>query len=271
MLPSQQVVTQPAFERVKRTLPKTMSTLVFIGRAASQTQRVFANVTRALLTLIAIGLLSGCSIVEFAYNRADWFAMNYADDLVGLDESQKASLEAALKSRLETHRREELPDYITYTQDAQTLLSDGVDQQEVTRLIEDLRALYDKAAIRTASTIAPTIASLTAEQSRELATSFAEKNEEFEDEYLAPDLEERAQDRLQRIRKRMEHWTGSLDSNQVTLLDQQLAQIDDVTHLWFSYRQKQQALLIDAIAQGSEAVAIERLLVNWWVTPGGRG
>ncbi len=67
---------------------------------------------KKLLTILLVGLLSGCSN-SFIYNQLDWLIPWYVGDFLDLNGAQKQSFKKQLLPMLDWHRQEELQNYLS--------------------------------------------------------------------------------------------------------------------------------------------------------------
>lgn len=129
-----------------------------------------------VFSLAALALVvSGCSVIGFTYNRADWLAFHYAKGYADFDSQQRGVLKAALSERLREHRKIELPKYLALLSLGEELLVDGLSAAEVLDMLNRVRSLYEEGVRRTVPKIAPTLLSLSPQQIEELAENLSKK------------------------------------------------------------------------------------------------
>ena len=93
----------------------------------------------ALLVPLALG---GCSTIKFAYNNVDWLLLDKADYYLDLDDAQQEHARQLLAARMEAHRREELPIYVTNLIQIRTMLADNLTPAEVESIKQQIQGLY---------------------------------------------------------------------------------------------------------------------------------
>lgn len=209
---------------------------------------------------------SGCTLVSFAYNRADWLALQYAQEYVRFEPHQRAELKAILARRLRDHRHTELPRYHQLVAEVESMLGDGLTEREAEDLLATVRELYEEAVHDTVPRIAPFLLGLSPDQLEELARNLAEKNQEFHAEYLDPDPKIRHRQRISRTVERIEHWTGELHDGQIGLIEQRRSSMESSTSRRFDYRKRQQQEFLELLASGADPSSLEAFLIDWWTT-----
>lgn len=217
--------------------------------------------------LVALALAtSGCSVIGFTYNRADWLAFHYAKGYVDFDSQQRKVLKAALSERLREHRENELPKYLALLSHGEALLADGLSAGEALEMLNRVRGLYEEGVRRTVPKIAPTLLSLSPAQVDELAQNLADKNEAFREKVLSADLDRRFRGRVRRVVKRIQRWTGSLSGSQLDLIEGRISSMQDLTLSWFEYRQQKQQELLRLLRTQTASDTLEKFLVDWMTT-----
>ena len=170
---------------------------------------------RALVALLAAGVLSACSAMRVAYDNADtflrWRLTSYLD-VHGEDSDQ---LDDAIDAFLRWHRVHALPQYGTIADDAANRLARGLSREDLVWGYDSLIAQSREGLRVAAEKIAPLLDRLDEEQIRHIESRFAEDNRKFAREYLRGSGKERRERRLERNIERMEDWVGRLTDEQV--------------------------------------------------------
>ena len=112
----------------------------------------------ALVFLVAVLTLVGCSTVTIAYNRADFFVKAYAKDYLDLEPVQVAGWEPLLIRELARHRAEELPYLAAYADQVLRASRLGLDEGNMTCLIASSRDLYQRQARYAVTLVTPLLA-----------------------------------------------------------------------------------------------------------------
>ncbi len=177
------------------------------------------------LILLGILLLSACSSTKVAYGFLDWAAMWKVDRLVELDPRQHKRTEKEIRALHEWHRKTQLPRYADYLEDLQQRLRKAMATGSVTG--EQLHAETDKVQLMLDDVVEQVlpaatdiVSSLSDNQVSELLESIAEEREEYIDEYVKPDLDDRRQKNMDKLKDNLKRFIGRLDSRQEQWIDE---------------------------------------------------
>ena len=162
----------------------------------------------ALLSLLALLALAGCSSLTLAYQQFPLLAGLWAGSYMDLDSDQRALLKTQLQAWQAWHRREELPQWAALLRQAQGALDDGVTADELLALERGARNSAERILQRAAPLAAPLLASLKPEQWQHLQKEMDEKTAEWRDKNTGKGGPE---ERGKRYANNLERWLGDLD------------------------------------------------------------
>ncbi len=222
-------------------------------------------IQRLSVVLLLVGLVSGCSSVQLAYNSANFFIERYADDYLGLDGQQMRAWSPLLEASLDRHRNEELPYLAAFFRQAAEDARSGFTRAKVDCLLDQFETLYRRHFRLAAATAAPLLANLRPTQIDALAATFQEEDDEDAAEATTEDAARRARKRAERYVDNLRWWYGDLSSKQRGLVSDISRQIPDTAPAWYSYRRAKREALIAMLKAGAPAAAIEQFLVDWLV------
>ncbi|MDX1527705.1 MAG: DUF6279 family lipoprotein [Gammaproteobacteria bacterium] len=225
---------------------------------------------RAAAALLLPILLSGCSIAKLMYAQSDWLLLRKLDAYLNLTPEQKTAASLRLKSRLESHRKEELPGYLSYLRRTRALVEDGVDSAEAEFIIRRGRALTTVSVERTLPAIAQTLSGISPAQIQHLEQHFEKKNRRFRKNYLQASERERFLRSVQRTTRRIEHWTGTLSENQKQRLTELRAAFPRSGDAWLDYNKAKQRRLLALLREDADAETLLQFLNGWWIKLEGR-
>lgn len=198
-----------------------------------------------LLILLAL-LLQACSAVRVGYGNANSLARWWLDQYLDFSPEQNQLVEDRL-ARLHTwHRRNELPGYATFLDEARGLIDRQPNAADALRLgngiVQRIRKLADKAL----PDLADLFLTLTPAQIDRLAERFAEKNKDYVRE-AALEGSEAAQHeaRAKRLLSRAEYWFGNLNDAQEKEFRRLTAARPSGARFWYDERLRRQRELID--------------------------
>lgn len=168
-----------------------------------------------LITLLLF--LSGCA-VKFIYNQLDWLIPWYLDDYVSLNSDQEKLFEDRLQSYLDWHRKQQLPVYADFLEWVAQSSENGLSLQEIDELQARIEDLSAQLFARLAPALVDSFADLDDEQVTELFKNLEQENEDYIEQFIQTPEQKQRRKRVREVRKFIERWTGTLDSEQLELI-----------------------------------------------------
>ena len=169
---------------------------------------------RRLALVLLLGLLGGCSALEFAYNNADtwlrWQGARYFD----LQDGQSAAYGARVDAFLSWHRAQALPQYARLAEEAGARLARGVSRDDLLWGYDALRIQARESLRRAGTEAADLLDGLAPAQIEHLERRFAQANRKFAREHLEGSGAQRRARHLARLVQELEEWLGSLNDAQ---------------------------------------------------------
>ncbi len=222
-----------------------------------------------MLRLIAIAVLSvlsfGCSRTELAYRNADSLLEYYAWRIVHTGAAQRDHWQPVLQTTLRQHREQELPLVIAYLDLAARIIRETEDTAGAACLVDGALLLYQRHARLAVDLAVPLLAALDAAQVEHLAEYTTQRQQNAVKRYQGPDPQRRKAARQERIRDRIERWTGKLNDRQRQQIKDALGRIPDLSASWLAYRAQQTNTLLAMLETGANAEALRAHLEDWWV------
>jgi hypothetical protein len=170
-----------------------------------------------------------------------------------------------LAAGLERHRRDELPKLVAFLERAEQQVAGGLDRAATACLFDMADDLYRRHAVLAVEIAVPLLAGMASEQVAHLAESLADDAEEYREKYLASDPAERAAERTKRFVRRIERWTGRLDTAQRELVAAGVGGMPDIASDWLDYRLARERALLAMLRRGTDAGDLRRFLTESWV------
>jgi hypothetical protein len=168
----------------------------------------------ALLVVIAL-TFSGCGMaVKIGYGQGSPIAFRWLDSYVDFNDAQSPRVRAALDDWFAWHRRSQLADYADLLARARAELAAPVTPERMCVWARDIRARIDTGFERAAPVLAEVLPTLTLQQISNIEKKFAEKNDEYRDDFLAREPAKRRKAAIRREVERAEMFYGSLDDAQ---------------------------------------------------------
>ena len=195
----------------------------------------------------ALLFISACSGTSIVYNRLDFLLPWYVDDYAELNQAQKAYLDELLAPFLTWHRNQELPNYVKVLED----IEDRLQRPQTPAEVAAVFAEFEQAWLRLESEALDWLLDLGARLSDEQITGFlnelSERQQEYEEEYLARTDEEFYQDSYDNLLDSVQDYLGRLSEQQRDMLRNASRQLQRSDHAWLQGRAdwlKQLAVLL---------------------------
>ena len=169
---------------------------------------------KRLFVLLAMFLLSSCSVTRLAYNNGDVFLRWQANYYLDFQGEQSDELDQALAGFLTWHRTKALPQYARLGDEAAARLLRGIKREDLDWSYDALQAQAREALGAAVSEAAGLLDRLSPGQISHLEQRLAEENRKFSKEQLQGTMEERHQRRVKRNLERLEEWFGPLSGVQ---------------------------------------------------------
>ena len=227
---------------------------------------------RALISLTAVvlaTLIAGCTGVQLGYRGADFLILREAGNYLDLERAQKTAWSPTLKASLARHRDEELPYLAAFFDRALAGAERGFTQADLTCLLNQAEALYQRHFRLAAAATAPLLTALSARQVDALAVRFAEEATEDANEAAsgtsAEAVSHRLRKRAERYESNLDWWVGELDSRQRGIIRDVARRIPDTAPAWYAWRDAKRRELIALLRTGAAEAQVEAFLTDWLV------
>lgn len=223
------------------------------------------NLMRKLLICsLVILMLGGCS-QKTAYNHLDLLVAEYLDDYVELNNIQQVQLEKSLNETLAWHREQQLPVSIEWLQSLKQDLGEELTYDRVAFHADQLLMFWNAIEAQFANDMAVLLPTLSVEQRKELLKSFAEKNDEFREEYIEIGQKERREQLVKRVEDSFERWLDDLTENQITQIHATAHKMEDTAPNMLAMRIQWQNELLRLLNDGAGHSDVQQNIVNVFV------
>lgn len=163
-------------------------------------------------------LLAGCSVPQLAYNNADTLLRFKLYAYLDPTEEQDLMMSSAIQRLHVWHRHNELPRYAdAFAQMAQRV-GTGLHETDIAWSRDLMYERYRALAARAVDDALPTVRTLEAANFAALEREFAERNEDYADEYLSGDAIRRRDAMVEKLEDHLERWVEDLTDEQRALL-----------------------------------------------------
>jgi hypothetical protein len=201
------------------------------------------------LGLLALALVSGCSAVRIGYNQAPTLAWWWVDSYMDFDAEQAPRVKDALSQWFAWHRKTQLPVYADLLAAAQAQVMQPATPAQVCRWSDDLRALLAAAFAQGLPLAADVLPVLKPQQLAHLERRYRKSNQQFEEDFLQHDGDERLQAAVKRTIDRAEMLYGRLDERQRQLIAAGVSSSPFDPAVWYAERKAMQGDTLQTLAR----------------------
>ncbi|MEZ5589423.1 MAG: DUF6279 family lipoprotein [Gammaproteobacteria bacterium] len=213
------------------------------------------------MLLAAILLLSGCSSLQFAYNRLDWLISYQLGHFVNWTDSQEELLSQILEQQLHWHRSSQLPVYASWLQNLRTSLNTDtrLTVQDLDSYEADLRTMYSQLVHQLSPAAARLLSTLNTAQIEQLMTALEQRNREYYEERVAISVRAQRAYRVEQMLKQIERWLGEVTPHQRQRVQSWAAALELSSAETLAFREHWQKALRALLQQRQEADFQHRL------------
>ena len=179
----------------------------------SITPRVTRSLSVSLLMMIVLAL-TACSVVRLAYNQADHLAYWQLNRAFDFNDEQSVQVKGAIRQWFQWHRRTQLPVYVPFLARAEKEALAPVSPALACERRTELEGWGRKAIDQAVPAMADLVLSLSPDQVKHLEKHQAKTNEDFRDDYLEDDVQDRHKAAAKFVFKVAEIFYGRLNESQ---------------------------------------------------------
>ena len=181
-------------------------------------------VSKLIVLVTASIFISACSF-KTVYNQLDYLMLDYVDDLVSLDDVLEQKVEQRTLALLGWHRHSQLLEYAAWLREVQPQVGPGLTEQQVMQRIDEVERFWQSLLARLNSEMVELLPLLNQQQQHQLFASLADSNEEFREDYVKLDKQERLENYTDRLLDNYENWLGDLSEPQQRAIEQAARQL----------------------------------------------
>ena len=175
---------------------------------------------RAVLGVLLLSVLAGCSAVRLAYDNADLYLRWRIGSYIDVQGAQSDELEERIEGFLDWHRSKALPIYARLADDAAARIQRGLVRSDVVWGYDSVMAQAREGLYAGTQRLAPLLDRLTPGQLQYMEWGIAEDNRKFVRDNLRGSERARRERRATRIVERVEDWVGKLSQAQAERIRQ---------------------------------------------------
>ena len=177
-------------------------------------QRLITRQSKIFFFLVMfIVTVAACSL-KTIYNRLDYLIPSYVEGMVSLDDVLEEKVEQRTLTLINWHRNTQLTQYADLLRRFQQDLKPDLTEAQVSQHISSMETLWQPLADKINQEMADLLPLLDAEQRDELFASIDDKNEDFYQEYIDIDAEERIEQYTDEMLDFFDNWLGELSEQQ---------------------------------------------------------
>jgi hypothetical protein len=166
-----------------------------------------------------VAFVSACSF-KSVYNRLDYLIPEYIEGMVTLDDGLEHKLEQRTRVLLGWHRNTQLLPYADWMLSIQRDAGRGLTEATVRQRIAEVEQFWKILSGKINDEMALLLPLLDEEQQAELFLNIEDRNEEFRDEFVDLEDDERIDDYVERLTDTYENWIGELTAEQLLAVEQ---------------------------------------------------
>lgn len=214
---------------------------------------------RTVLIISFILLVSACSL-KTIYNRLDYLIPSYVEGMVSLDDILEEKVEQRTDVLVSWHRNTQLTRYADLLRTFQQDMESPLDVPRVLQHMASIQELWRTLEVKINEEMAELLPLLNAEQRAELFESIEDKNEDFYDEHVDIDDDDRIEQTIETTRESYENWLGSLTEEQERAIEIAATGLSSSASLRLEQRRLWQQNIQDILnADDTEEIKSKRL------------
>ena len=224
----------------------------------SNTDWLARSIPLAAIMLLAM-LLTACSF-KSVYNRLDFVIAEYVEGLVTLDDVLESDLENRTELLLDWHRTTQLKQYAEWFREIQADANPALNEERLKYHEHKLETYWLNIRSRLNEDMAEFLPRLSQQQIIELFASLEEKNEDFREDYIDIDNEERRDNYIETITDIYEDWFGELSDEQVIDIEEAASNLNSGATRRLQLRMQWQSRIYDVLVADHTQQQKEQLL-----------
>ncbi len=214
---------------------------------------------KTIFAVSFILFISACSF-KTLYNQLDYLIPSYVEGMVSLNDVLEEKFEQRTDVLLSWHRNTQLTKYAELLQTFQQDLESPLTEQRILQHMATMQQLWQSLEVKLNKEMAELLPLLSSEQREELFDSIDDKNENFYDDYIDLDDDERIEQYTETTLDSYENWLGDLTARQEQAVEKAAAELGSSAAFRLQQRQLWQRSIQEILdSPDSEAIKTERL------------
>lgn len=208
--------------------------------------------TRTIIILTLITAVAACTF-KTVYNRLDYLIPEYIEGMVTLDDVLEEKLEQSTLVLLEWHRNTQLKQYADWLSALQRDMAAQLTEQQVEQRITEMDRFWRSLSAKVNDEMAHLLPLLNTEQQDELFMNIEDSNNEFREEFVDLNEEQRIEDYAERISDTYQSWIGELTDEQQRNVEQAATELVSTAELRLQRRLQWQRGIREILAEQETA------------------
>jgi len=200
---------------------------------------LFSHSSKAVFIVVIVMMVAACSF-KTMYKQLDYMIPSYVEGMVSLDSMLEEKVEQRTLVLINWHRNTQLEQYAKWLRVFQRDASAQLTEEKMLQHIATLDSFWKSLSLKLNEEMVRLLPLLNAEQREELFSNIADKNDEFREEYVDIDNDERTEQYFDRMMDSYETWLGDLTDEQESVIKQAAAKMQAAAGLRLEHRQQWQ-------------------------------
>ena len=197
---------------------------------------LFSHSSKATFIVALIVMTTSCSF-KTMYKQLDYLIPSYVEGMVSLDSMLEEKVEQRTLVLINWHRNTQLHQYAEWLRVLQRDANNQLTEEQVLQYITTLDRFWQSLSLKVNEEMVRLLPLLNAEQREELFSNITDKNDDFREEYVGVDKNERIVQYTDRMTDSYETWLGNLTEKQESTVKQAAAKIQATAGLRLERRQ----------------------------------
>ena len=213
-----------------------------------------------VLFIISITLLLGACSLKTVYNQLDYLIPSYVEGMVSLDDILEEKVEQRAGALVSWHRNTQLTQYAELLRSFQQDLESPLNEQRVLQHMAAIQLLWPPLEKKLNKEMADLLPLLNNEQREELFESIDDKNEDYYDERVDLDKDERFDKYVETTLESYENWLGDLSEEQERAIENAATKLNSSAALRLEQRRLWQRNIQDILnSEDTKEIKSQRL------------
>ena len=179
----------------------------------------FIKISNAVFIAVLIAMATSCSI-KTMYKQLDYFIPSYVEGMVSLDSILEKKVDQRTLVLINWHRNTQLEQYATWLGVIQSDANQQLTEEKILQHFATLNDFWQSLSLKLNEEMVSLLPLLNAEQREELFSNIEDKNDEFREDYVVIDNDERIEKHTDRMMDIYESWLGNLTDEQESAVKQ---------------------------------------------------